>query len=708
MNSIIGALRINLGIDSAQFQTALKGAQKDMNAFAARARASFAGVGESIRLFGTIATAVMGGSFLYAIKRGIEAADKIAKSAQRVGMGAEAYQELSYAAGAAGVKQEEFDKSLEQMNKRLGEVNIKGTAAEKALAKIGLSLADVRGQAPEKVFALLMDRIGRIADPMQRAAIATQLFGNSGQKLVALAKEGSAGLKAMAEEARRLGFVISKDTLDKTEKASDEFDRISKSMRAAGINISAGFLPALESLRQVMTSQGFQDGVKTVANEFGKFIKLLVDNRAEILAVIAAFVTFSKVTAASKSPLAGLLVGVAAGLATLEALQDELKKTEDARDRLITRRDKLKAGAKLELIEFPDDLMKKQRDAQKKLEEAFLGLQTVAERGEAEVTKIFQDRADKRAAELESIKQEIEKIRQLNEARKTAAAQPLSPDRQAEIARLNKEIDEHTERVKQLRLAQTEPAARITVNKSPITSPEELAAMDAAGKIIEGLRFKTQLARGEFRAFSDGFAEAAHSAGLFGTAARPAVTAVAELPEYLKRVNAEMQKLKNAEQLQAIAKGIGDAFGRAFEDAVLEAKSLREVIQGLYKDLLRLMMRKLLTEPLGNFLTGALPGMIPGRAMGGPVTAGAMYQVNERGRELFVPRTDGEIIPHNQLRGRNRGGGFTYAPVIDARGADQAAVVRIERVLQQHSKQIEGQGKAMASAGHEQRFGVQL
>ena len=39
-----------------------------------------------------------------------------------------------------------------------------------------------------------------------------------------------------------------------------------------------------------------------------------------------------------------------------------------------------------------------------------------------------------------------------------------------------------------------------------------------------------------------------------------------------------------------------------------------------------------------------------GRAFGGPVTAGMPHMVGERGRELFIPSTDGVIVPHHQSR----------------------------------------------------------
>jgi hypothetical protein len=73
------------------------------------------------------------------------------------------------------------------------------------------------------------------------------------------------------------------------------------------------------------------------------------------------------------------------------------------------------------------------------------------------------------------------------------------------------------------------------------------------------------------------------------------------------------------------------------------------------------------------------------RANGGPVEAGKAYIVGEKRPELFVPRTSGTIIPQVPKimpgMGGSSGPNITYAPTIDARGADSAAVARIQDTL---------------------------
>lgn len=74
-------------------------------------------------------------------------------------------------------------------------------------------------------------------------------------------------------------------------------------------------------------------------------------------------------------------------------------------------------------------------------------------------------------------------------------------------------------------------------------------------------------------------------------------------------------------------------------------------------------------------IASAAGAFFGGRASGGPVTAGVPYVVGERQPELFVPRQSGYIVPQVP------GGGMTFSPYIDARGASADAVAGIRKAL---------------------------
>jgi hypothetical protein len=55
---------------------------------------------------------------------------------------------------------------------------------------------------------------------------------------------------------------------------------------------------------------------------------------------------------------------------------------------------------------------------------------------------------------------------------------------------------------------------------------------------------------------------------------------------------------------------------------------------------------------LGLSALGSLLGGAPGRATGGPVSPGRAYRVGERGPELFVPTSSGEVVAPTQSGAR--------------------------------------------------------
>jgi hypothetical protein len=69
-----------------------------------------------------------------------------------------------------------------------------------------------------------------------------------------------------------------------------------------------------------------------------------------------------------------------------------------------------------------------------------------------------------------------------------------------------------------------------------------------------------------------------------------------------------------------------------------------------------------------------------GIAMGGTVRAGQAYNVGEFGKEVFIPRTSGQIIPNNRLGGG--GNTFIFNGVIDGESARRS----IERIMQQSTR----------------------
>jgi hypothetical protein len=204
-------------------------------------------------------------------------------------------------------------------------------------------------------------------------------------------------------------------------------------------------------------------------------------------------------------------------------------------------------------------------------------------------------------------------------------------------------------------------------------------------------------------------------------AAKNAEAEVRSLEKLRTRLNVlteEQKKAKDAaDEMKRTAEDLGMTFTSAFEDAVIAGKGLREVLKGILEDIARIVLREGVTSPakgfLGDLFSGIIGSVVGGggggiieagsmRAAGGPVSAHTPYLVGEKGPELFVPETAGSIVPNMPGRAATAmaGGGAGGATVfIDARGADRAALARVERSLARLDATVEHRAvSAMFSA----------
>jgi hypothetical protein len=162
------------------------------------------------------------------IKGSIEAVAQTRILAERIGMGAEAFGKLGYAARLAHVDQDSLAMSLGQMNKRLAEVAIEGSGpAADALKRFGLSARGLTQMGTEQAFGKLVGVLASIQNPMERANVAMDLFGKSGQGVINIAAMGAGKLAELGLDAGRLGIALNAIDAAKVEEADQAMIRLS-------------------------------------------------------------------------------------------------------------------------------------------------------------------------------------------------------------------------------------------------------------------------------------------------------------------------------------------------------------------------------------------------------------------------------------------------------------------------------------------------
>lgn len=137
---------------------------------------------------------------------------------------------------------------------------------------------------------------------------------------------------------------------------------------------------------------------------------------------------------------------------------------------------------------------------------------------------------------------------------------------------------------------------------------------------------------------------------------RGEVAALFELRSASEQAIVAQQELTaRTQELQSAAVSVAQPILDTFLSIADGSAKAEDAIKRLILQLAKMLIQGSLfgQGPLGALFGGGLFGSLfgaPGRAMGGPVGRGQPYIVGERGRELFVPDSNGTIIDANRTR----------------------------------------------------------
>jgi hypothetical protein len=162
-------------------------------------------------------------SFAYSA---VQAADAIGDAADRAQLATGEFQRLNYVATQADVNFEELTRGLKQYRIGADEAEQGQGKFREGLARLNLTIADLRGLSIEEQLQKISDKFRDVYDPTIRAAIAQDLFGKSGQALIPLLLKGGDALKAIADEAERLGLVFDERAIAGADRFTKALDRL--------------------------------------------------------------------------------------------------------------------------------------------------------------------------------------------------------------------------------------------------------------------------------------------------------------------------------------------------------------------------------------------------------------------------------------------------------------------------------------------------
>jgi hypothetical protein len=731
-SSVIGSLRVSLGLDSSQFNQGATSAEKRAHALGDRIgksmRSPIAAIGSLKGVIGTLAGALALQEFAVATQRAFDFADSIQDLSDRTGASTKLIQEFRYAAQLTGSDVGTADESLGKFTKTLGLAQ-QGSKQQADLFKsLGVTSSDF-----DEAFRQTLDGLAKLPTIQQRNAVALQIFGKGAATLTNLLGQGSAAFEQMAAKAQALGLVISGDLLANAGQVNDKLDTMKMILEtnadALGtladgfLKVATNALQAIEAARNFYNLQGFQKG------DIGSGVALskTKSGRVTMINELDGLLAQNSRDRASRrgnrrTALGGLIELTSASDKASDAASDaQFKKLNRLRNAVMTSgrvgggrlppaarsgggKDTAAADAKRLAAErqraaekaaadekrYQDELSRTQADelaaridltvdATKRaaLESERLQLQST---NDIEQVKLDKDLTEAQKGALVAIIERTSALQQdlLDRRRdQEVAAQALESAQ-------NRLANDQDILQAQLGLARTSKE-RGRIEK--LILDKQFEALRLAQQVIidnEGKQYSPKQiedARDRLKNIGQvqGYANAKSARDNQG----PLASYLDSIPKSADEVNEAIEGIE-ANGLSSLIDGLSKTKGR-FKDLAATVSSVADdIIASLLKIGLQKGIAALFGSALGaatgssafspgdflNSSSGPLSGGFAGaRAKGGPVSPGKMYLVGEKGPEPFIPSTSGTIIPNDALTGGKRGDNF-YQTVNVTGGTD--------------------------------------
>lgn len=624
--AVIGALRVNLGLDSAQFTSGLKTAHSQLRS-----------VGSGLQKVGA-AIAAVGAVVAVAIRGQLNAIDELAKTSDRIGITVEAMSRLQHAANLSDVATGTLQRSLQGLASGL-------RLNEQRFRDLGIRTRDASGQFRplESILGDVADVIAATPEGVERTALAIQLLGTRGAELLPMLRGGSEGLREMGAEADRLGLTISTRTARQVEAFNDNLTRLRAQFTGLVRQVAAALVPTLERLSNavVAVAQTFQ-GLSTEQQEFAAMAAGLALVVGPAIIAVGALVRSLAALRVALVALAGPAGVVVAGIALAAAAF------------VAYRRQAGEAGGAIEDV----------RDAQAALNDA-MGVfhESAAPAAASEALGYARELERQARSALAAAEAELTLLETRREAGAALLAQNrLTRDRSGYGDAMDENVIAARARVEELRDAIRQAQNAISdIGLIELGQGARSAAFDLATIVVETDELEDVLRR------------------VGGQATQLTDTELPDLTAALGELERQTYEVRGAFEGAFVGiltgtRGAREAIATLLQDlARLAAQSaFRGLVSGLN------IGGGGGLAGLGSLLFGGLAGR---RAEGGPVMPARAYLVGERGPELFVPGAGGQIVPNDALAGGQVVVRLDLrSDLLDARVADVAGPVAVEVV----------------------------
>jgi len=186
------------------------------------------------------------------IRSGLQTVDAQAKMAQSLGTTVESLQVLDRAADLSGVSMGNVEQATVQLTRRLSQAAAGAGPAVQALDRLGLSVQALQSLPLDQRIALIQDRLAEFVPEAERAAVASQLFGD--RAALVFTRIDTATLRQATADVTDFGIVVSEQDADQIERTNDALSRLGLIWRGVSNQLAVAAAPALEAVANALAA----------------------------------------------------------------------------------------------------------------------------------------------------------------------------------------------------------------------------------------------------------------------------------------------------------------------------------------------------------------------------------------------------------------------------------------------------------------------
>lgn len=276
LGDVVNGLTSKLGI---QLPDSMKSSMNAMGSLDASSLALAGG-------FAAVAAAIVKAekAMISMTKESAAFADNIITLSMQTGQSTQQLQEFAYASELIDVSVDTLQGSLTKLTNNMQDT-MNGTGNAKAsFDELGVSVTnavDGSMRSANDVFYETIDALGQVKNETERDAMSMDIFGRSAQDLNPLIIQGSKTLKAYADEAHNMGYVLDDEALSALGAVDDAYQRLQKTQEGVKNQLAAEFAPYLEEFYGDAT-QGVKDLGKAIKDSgivdaFGMLLETVGD-----------------------------------------------------------------------------------------------------------------------------------------------------------------------------------------------------------------------------------------------------------------------------------------------------------------------------------------------------------------------------------------------------------------------------------------------